>query len=205
MSRLTFPLALCLLAFAGCQTPDGDHGHADGTADHTHDGPDAGHTHEGGAAHAFSYLGMDGEFEMDPVTASTQDDPRNPSRIRLATSEEAGSKTRMAFYAHDDESRLVADCGYQYVGSFPDPHYFPAESKSSIWDAFERTDSYDGDCDSYAAVISRSPHGEPAHLHLRYGGDVQELLAMSTAPVDSARFEPWWALYCEPGRTTTCD
>ena len=198
-------LALAGLPLAGCQDSVASTDHEHGPDTHTHDGATAaaGHTHEGG--HAFTYLGMNGEFEMDPEQAATRDDPRNLSRIRLATTEEAGTGTRMAFYAHDDPDRLVADCGYQYAGSEPDPHYFPGESKTSIWDVFEQTEAYEGDCGAYTAVVSRSPHGSPAHMHLRYGTDADDLLAMSLAPVDSSRFEPWWALYCEAGVTETCE
>ena len=198
-------LAAVLLPLAGCETDADDHVH--GPGGHTHDDPAAaaGHTHTEGAHHAFAYLGMNGEYEMDPEQAATRDDPRNPSRIRLVTSDEAGTPTRMAFYDHADPDRLVADCAYQYAGSRPDPHYFPAESKTSIWDVFEQTDTYEGDCAGYASVISRSPHGNPGHMHLRYGTDTEELLAMSTVPVDSAAFEPWWALFCEAGATTTCE
>jgi hypothetical protein len=199
-------LPAALLVLAGCGEPEASTTHShDGGVPHTHDvaqtAAEHGHTH----AATVSYLTMNGEFEMDPVKASTRNDARNPSRVRLATSEEAGSVTRMAFYAHDDADRMVADCGYQFVGSRPDPHYFPAQSKSSIWDAFEQVEAYEGACDDYQAVISRSPHGDPVHMHLRYGADVDELLAMSLVPVDSARFEPWWASYCAPGRTESCD
>ena len=191
-----FPLAAC-----GSDTE-----HVHGPGGHTHDDPAAAeHTHEGGAHHAFAYLGMDGEYEMDPQQAATREDPRNPSRIRLVTTDEAGTPTRIAFYAHSDPDRLVADCAYQYAGSRPDPHYFPAESKTSIWDVFEQTEAYEGDCAGYTSVISRSPHGSPGHMHLRYGTDTEALLAMSTAPVDSAAFDPWWPLFCEAGATETCE
>lgn len=198
---------LLLAALAGCA----DAGDPAGALTHSHDGGPA-HTHDvsadaHGHTHAatISYLNMNGEFEMDPVKRSTRDDPRNPSRVRLATTEEAGTLTRMAFYAHEDPDRLVADCGYQFAGSRPDPHYFPVQSKTSIWDTFELVEAYQGACDDYSAVISRSPHGDPAHMHLRYGTDVDALLAMSLAPVDSSRFEPWWSSYCAPGRTSSCD
>lgn len=204
--RLSLLAAVALIA-TGCGDaaagPDDDHVHGPDT--HTHEGATASHTHEGGYTHAFTYLGMNGEFEMDPEQAATRNDPRNPSRIRLATTEEAGTGTRMAFYAHDNPDQLVADCGYQYAGSQPDPYYFPDESKTSIWDVFEQTETYEGDCAAYTSVISRSPHGSPAHMHLRYGTDTDELLAMSTVAVDSSRFEPWWPLYCEEGVTETCE
>lgn len=207
MKHLLTLLPVAALALSGC----GDAAESAGTA-HSHDGG-APHTHdvaqtaeEHGHAHTtISYLTMNGEFEMDPVKSSTRDDVRNPSRVRLATTEEAGSLTRMAFYAHDNADQLVADCGYQFVGSRPDPHYFPTESKSSIWDAFEQVEAYEGACGDYQAVISRSPHGDPVHMHLRYGSDIDGLLAMSNVPVDSSRFEPWWASYCAPGRTESCD
>lgn len=200
-------LAVAVLPLAGCQASDADapHTHADGTPAHTHDGAAAGPGHTHADEPRFTYLTMNGEFEMDPVLAATRDDPRNPSRLRLATSDEDGTATRMAFYAHDDPNRLVADCGYQFVGSRPDPHYFPAESKTSIWDVFEQTEAFEGACADYTAVVSRSPHGDPVHMHLRYGTDAEALLAMSDAPADSSAFNPWWAVYCAPGRTETCD
>ena len=206
MKHLLTLIPIAALVLVGCGDPDAPTTHShDGGAPHTHDvgqtAAEHGHTH----AATISYLNMNGEFEMDPVKASTRDDVRNPSRVRLATTEDAGSLTRMAFYAHDNSDQLVADCGYQFAGSRPDPHYFPAESKSSIWDTFEQVEAYEGACDDYSAVISRSPHGDPVHMHLRYGSDVDDLLAMSTVPVDSSRFEPWWSSYCAPGRTESCD
>ena len=204
MTRFFLPLAASLVLL-GCGTdaPTG------GSTTHSHDGST--HTHQTGGAAAeaevprFAYLGMNGTFEMDPVQAATRNDARNPSRIRLVTTDEKNSTSRMAFYDHADSQKLVADCAYQYTGSQPDPHYFP-EFKTSIWDVFTLVESYEGACDDYQTVISRSPHGDPGHMHLRYGAeDAQTLLAMSNAPVDSTRYEPWWPLFCEEGTTESCE
>jgi hypothetical protein len=185
-----------------------DHSHAHGSEEHSH-----GHPHGSGDGHshanpdgspAFSYLAMNGEFRMNPNDSMTQNDPRNPSRLVLKTSEEAGSVSRMAFYSHDDMEAKLAECGYEFIGSRPDPHYYPEESKTSIWDIFRKVEDFEGDCSNYQYVISRSPHGDPIHMHLRYGEDLEALLAMSNAPKDG-NFNPWWSTYCDIDRTTSCD
>jgi len=177
----------------------GTEGHSHGGEDHKHD-DDHGHSHE----KVFSFLRMDGEFKMDPVDKSVRNDPRNPSRIVLETSEEAGTLTRMAFYKHHRPSELWAEGGYQYISSQPDPHYYPDESKTSIWDVFELKEPRQGDTEKFKYVISRSPHGEPIHMHLRYGNNVDSLLAMSSMEEDSTNYNPWWSLYCDVNRNTTC-
>ena len=185
---------------------DEEHGHTHGEAEHTHD-KDAeeqhvhdGHTHD----KVFSFLRMDGEFKMDPVDMSVRNDSRNPSRIVLETTEEAGTLTRMTFYKHNDPSALWAEGGYEYIGSRPDPHYYPDESKTSIWDVFELKKGYKGDTEKFKYVISRSPHGEPIHMHLRYGKNVDELLQMSNMEEDIANYNPWWSLYCDINCNTGC-
>ncbi|MEM9887065.1 MAG: hypothetical protein AAF849_14315 [Bacteroidota bacterium] len=191
------------------------HAHAASDEDHTHSHDD-GHSHShghGGDGHthastgdrpAFTYLGMNGEFKMNPGDSMTQNDPRNPSRLDLTTTDKAGSLTRIAFYDHADMNKQLADCGYQFMGSRPDPHYFPDASKTSIWDVFKRTEEYAGDCAKYEYVISRSPHGDPIHMHFRYGNDVEELLAMSNDEADN-QFNPWWATYCALDQENPCD
>ncbi|MGB6037222.1 MAG: hypothetical protein WBG42_13195 [Cryomorphaceae bacterium] len=198
--------------FAGC-------GHEHGPHTHTHDSHENGteHTHENderGDGHShyqnevdqppFTYLSMNGEFHLNPGDSLSQNDRRNPGRLVLTTSEEAGSITKMAFYDHDNIEQKLAECGYEFVGSRPDPHYYPEQSKTSIWDIFKKVKDFSGDCASYAYVISRSPHGDPIHMHLRYGDDVEALLAMSNDEADDA-FNPWWATYCDIERTTSCD
>lgn len=190
-------------------------GHEHGPHTHTHDHD--GHTHgadERGDGHshyenqedrpAFSYLTMDGEFHLNPGDSLSQNDPRNPSRLILQTSNEKGTLTRMTFFEHNDLNVKLAECGYQYIGSKPDPHYYPEQSKTSVWDIFEKVEEYSGNCMNYKYVISRSPHGDPVHMHLRYGQDVEALLAMSNDEEDD-RFNPWWATYCDINRTTSCD
>ncbi len=204
-----FSIGITLAFMAGCQSPSEkeavtdhkDHGRDD---DHYHGHSHAQATEEHGHAHLFSFLNMNGEFRMDPEDESVRNDPRNPSRITLKTTEDAGSMTRMKFYDHNDANKLLADCGYEFIGSRPDPHYYPEESKTSIWDVFEQKENFEGDCGAYQFVISRSPHGEPIHMHLRYGQDVDELLAMSNMPEDPENFNPWWSLYCDIHRNTTC-
>ncbi len=156
-------------------------------------------------APVFSYLRMNGTFEMDPVHAATRSDPRNPSRVKLVTTDKAGTESRFTFYAHNNPNAVLAECGYQYVGSRPDPQHFPKASKMSVWDIFEQTRAYAGRCKDFAVVAARSPHGEPIHMHLRYGANANDVLNMSLAREDKARFNPWWSVYCAPGRTTTCD
>lgn len=212
MKNLTTNILFLMLAvltctvYIACTPSQAEHSH-DHPHDHTHDhshGGD-GHTHATPDGHpAFTYLAMNGEFKMNPNDSLTQNDPRNPSRLVLQTTNEAGSVSRMAFYAHDDMNKKLAECGYEFIGSRPDPHYYPAESKTSIWDVFKKVADYEGDCMNYQFVLSRSPHGDPIHMHLRYGNNVDSLLALSNAPEDNA-FNPWWSTYCDIDRTTSCD
>ncbi|MDO4762840.1 MAG: hypothetical protein Q4A00_00435 [Flavobacteriaceae bacterium] len=143
----------------------------------------------------FTYLTMDGEFIMDPKDPYTVNDSRNPSKIILSTSEEPNSLTKMSFFHHLDERQEIASCGFQYIGSRPDPKYFP-ESKTSIWDIFEKVEDYSGDCSKFKFVISRSPHDTPRHMHLRYGNDLEALLNMSNDEEDE-QYNPWWSEYKE--------
>lgn len=147
----------------------------------------------------FSYLAMNGEFKMASKNAETINDKRNPSIILLSTSQKAGTLTKMTFFHHSNENEKLAECGYQYVGSRPDPYYFPNISKSSIWDIFEKVEDYSGKCGDFRYVISRSPHDIPVHMHLRYGGDVEDLLNMSRDTKDD-KFNPWWAEYVSADR-----
>ncbi|MEM8585718.1 MAG: hypothetical protein AAGF87_15685, partial [Bacteroidota bacterium] len=186
-----------------------DHTHEDGTAhSHSHSHGERGdghsHYHETTDRPPFTYLSMTGEFHMNPGDSMTQNDRRNPSRLELTTSDEAGSQTTIAFYAHSDMNEKLAECGYEFIGSRPDPHYYPDQSKTSIWDVFKKMTDISGDCMNYEYVISRSPHGDPIHMHLRYGQDVEALLAMSNDEEDD-KFNPWWATYCDIDRTTACD
>ena len=184
------------------------HGSAESKSEHTHSSDDRGdgHSHyeEDKEGLPFSYLAMNGEFHLNPGDSISQNDPRNLGRIQLETPKEAGSVTKMVFYDHNDINKKLAECGYEFIGSRPDPHYYPDESKTSIWDVFKKVKDFSGDCENYQYVISRSPHGDPIHMHLRYGHDVDDLLAMSNDKEDD-NFNPWWASYCDIDRTTSCD
>ncbi len=184
------------------------HGPEDDEISHSHSTEKRGdgHSHYQNEAEnpPFTYLSMNGEFHLNPGDSMSKNDPRNPGRIELTTTEEKGSITRMVFYDHDDKNQKWADCGYEFIGSRPDPHYYPELSKTSIWDVFKKVEDFSGDCMNYEYVISRSPHGDPIHMHLRYGADVEELLAMSLDAADE-NFNPWWATYCAIDRTTSCD
>lgn len=178
--------------------------------DHPHDHPHP-HPHEDGkdgkkmkAKQQFTYLTMNGEFIMSPGDEKTENDPRNPSRLIMSTSSEAGTLTKIKFYDHKDVNKMLANCGYQFIGSKPDPHYFPSKSKTSIWDIFEKVENYEGDCASYKYVLSRSPHDVPVHMHLRYGDNVEVLLNMSKDEEDKANFNPWWATYCGVNQPNAC-
>ncbi len=142
----------------------------------------------------YAYLEMNGTFEMDPKDSLTVNDSRNPSKIILSTTDKPGTLTKMTFFHHDDKTKKWAECGYQYIGSRPDPFYFPNTSKTSIWDIFEKVEDYSGKCEEFKYVISRSPHDSPLHMHLRYGDNVEDLLNMSKNPKDD-KFNPWWAEY----------
>jgi hypothetical protein len=184
------------------------HGPTDNEKEHKHktDGRGDAHDHyQNDKKHPpFSYLAMDGEFHLNPGDSISQNDPRNPGRIKLKTSQDAGTLTKMIFYDHDDINKKLAECGYEFIGSRPDPHYYPERSKTSIWDIFKKVKDISGNCENYEYVISRSPHGDPIHMHLRYGNDVNELLAMSNDEEDG-NFNPWWATYCDIERNTSCD
>lgn len=204
---LTF--SLMSIQFSSKQGASGDPTHANATEDHeysqnhSHANEDTLPSHTQ-SVQRFSYLSMNGEFKMNPNDTLTQNDPRNPSKLVMSTSEKAGTITRIAFYEHDSMDKLWADCGYEFIGSMPDPHYYPHQSKTSIWDIFKRVEHFEGDCATFEYVASRSPHGDPIHLHLRYGDDPKALLAMSNDE-ELENFNPWWSVYCDINRTIRCD
>lgn len=142
----------------------------------------------------FSYLKMNGDFVLNSEDSVSINDPRNLSKISLFTSDKAGTLTEITFFDYSDVNKKLAKCGYQFIGSRPDPFYYPAKSKTSIWDVFVKVKDYEGDCSKFKYVISRSPHDNPIHMHLRYGDDIEELLNMSKDPKDD-KFNPWWADY----------
>lgn len=146
------------------------------------------------------YLGADGVFTLDTSVPASRHDPRNPGRIVLERMEQ------FSFYRDLAGKEPIAEnCQYSYQGALPDPFYYP-EYQTSIWDLFELT-SEDPTCAGFKYVALRAPHGNPIHMHFRYGGEssgFEELLQMSLAEPDSSELNPWWSLYCAEG-VTACD
>lgn len=146
------------------------------------------------------YLGVDGVFTLDTSVPSSLHDPRNPGRIKFEEME------TFSFYRDLEGNDPIAEnCQYSYRGAAPDPFYYP-EFQTSIWDLFA-LESEDPACAGFSYVALRSPHGEPIHTHVRYGGEnsnFEQLLNMSLAETDRAELNPWWSLYCAEG-VTACD
>ncbi|MBD2313603.1 hypothetical protein H6G20_18190 [Desertifilum sp. FACHB-1129] len=146
------------------------------------------------------HLGVNGTFTLDISVPASRHDPRNPARIVF-------NEMRQFSFYRDLEGReaIAQNCEYVYRGAAPDPFYYP-RYQSSIWDQFELA-SDDPACSGFRYVILRAPHGEPIHMHFRYGGEdssFQALLNMSTGASDENRINPWWSLYCAEG-VTGCD
>ena len=77
------------------------------------------------------YLGLDGTFTIDPQEIAATD-PRNPKRIVFSKME--------TFSFYEDvagATPLAEECHYAYKGAAGDPFYYPALSKTSIWDLFD--------------------------------------------------------------------
>lgn len=146
------------------------------------------------------FLGVDGIFTLDTTVPSSLNDPRNPGRIVFNQME------RFSFYRDlAGENAIAENCQYAYRGAAPDPFYYP-RFQSSIWDLFELV-SEDAACSGFKYVALRSPHGDPIHMHVRYGGvnsSFDELLGHSTGEADANQLDPWWSLYCAEG-VTACD
>ncbi len=144
-------------------------------------------------ANDFSFLNVNGTLVSDD---ESREDPRNPDKIEMTTSTESNTTTRLTFYANGNPGRVWASGDYQYVGSEPDPHYFPGY-KTSVWDLFELQNGISGDADAFRYVMFRSPHSNPVHVHMRYGAaGFEALLDMSKDP--ESGFDPWWSTYIEP-------
>ncbi|MGK7907680.1 MAG: hypothetical protein AB4040_10700 [Synechococcus sp.] len=145
-------------------------------------------------AHKVPYLGVDGAFILGGEETS-RDDPRNPGRVVLDKME------FFSFYADvEGEEVLAENCRYVYRGAAGDPFYYPDRSLGSIWDMFELRSADDEACEPFQYVVLRSPHGDPAHMHMRYGGtetNFSELLEVSLLEEDAENFNPWWSLYCD--------
>jgi hypothetical protein len=146
------------------------------------------------------YLGMDGTFTLDQQEISATD-PRNPPRLVFRHMES------FSFYADLAGTRpLAKECRYVYKGAAGDPFYYPTRAKTSIWDLFELA-SGDAACNAFSYVAIRAPHGNPIHMHLRYGNaqsSFRELLQLSDSPEDKTKLDPWWSVYCVEG-VSGCD
>lgn len=73
-------------------------------------------------AHDFSFLNVNGTLVADD---DSRMDPRNPDKLEMTTTTESNTMTRLTFYASGSPNEVWASGDYQYVGSEPDPHYFP--------------------------------------------------------------------------------
>lgn len=146
------------------------------------------------------YLGVDGAFTIDTKEISATDS-RNPKRVVFQQME------FFSFYKdYDGNTPLAKNCRYVYKGAAGDPFYYPEQSKTSIWDLFELA-SGDAACNNFYYVIMRSPHGNPVHMHMRYGNatsSFRQLLNLSNAPENKNSINPWWSVYCAAG-VSGCD
>ena len=146
------------------------------------------------------YLGLDGTFTIDPQAIAATD-PRNPKRIVVRTME------YFSFYEDSAGAKPLAEaCRYVYKGAAGDPYYYPARAKTSIWELFELVSGQEA-CKKFFYLTVRAPHGNPVHMHLRYGDEhasLRQLLQMSTGPEDKTKLEPWWSVYCAEG-VSGCD
>ena len=146
------------------------------------------------------YLGVDGTFTIDTTEIAAKD-PRNPKRVVFKQME------TFSFYQDlEGKTSLAQNCRYSYKGAAGDPFYYPEKSKTSVWDLFELV-SGDTACNQFKYVAMRSPHGNPVHMHMRYGdtnSSFEKLLAMSNAPEDKTKIDPWWSVYCAEGESG-CD
>jgi hypothetical protein len=151
-------------------------------------------------AYKVPYLGYDGIFHLNSESKSSSEDIRNPKRIDIKKMEE------VTFYDDTEGNKAIArDCHYVYLGALPDSKYY-AEFKSAVWDVFEleQDESTDPACTKFTYLIFTSPHGDPIHMHFRYGDDkssIQALVDMSKDPEDESNFNPWWSTYCGDGNT----
>ena len=143
-------------------------------------------------AYKIPYLGVDGALILGGDDTS-REDPRNPGRVVFDKME------YFSFYADvEGQEALAEECQYVYRGAAGDSFFYPERSLGSIWDLFELRND-DEACQAFKYVILRSPHGDPVHMHMRYGDEdssFADLLDISLLEEDPESFEPWWSLYC---------
>ena len=150
-------------------------------------------------AHKVPFLGLDGTFLINQDHQASINDPRNPKRLVINKME------KFSFYADNEGTQAIAkNCTYIYMGAAKDPKFY-ALFKSAIWDQFElaKDEKADPACDRFKYITVVVPHGDPAHMHFRYGdtkSDLTTLLNISKEEEDKKTFSPWFATYCNNGR-----
>src|SRR5438552_13209442 len=145
-----------------------------------------------------AHLGLHGVFTIDARELAAKD-PRNPKRIVFTE-----MTTASFFDDAEGKAPIARDCRYAYHGAGGDPYYYPARSKRSIWELLELTAGEAG-CHKFSYIVVRAPHGDPIHMHLRYGdarSSFASLLAISKeGPEDKTKLDPWWSAYCADGNS----
>lgn len=145
-------------------------------------------------AYKIPYLGVDGAFILGGDETSSED-PRNPGRVVFEKME------FFSFYTDiEGEEPIAENCRYAYRGAAGDAFFYPDRSLGSIWDMFELRNTDEETCQPFKYVVLRSPHGDPVHMHMRYGDEETsfgELLDISLLEEDPESFNPWWSLYCD--------
>jgi len=150
-------------------------------------------------AYKVPYLGFDGIFNLNTEHEQSIKDPRNPKQIAIEKME------NFTFSKDAAGTPIARNCRYVYLGAAPDPKYY-SESKTAVWNLFElvKEEKQDAACNQFKNLILTAPHGEPLHMHFRYGNEqsnLEALLNMSKAPTDAAKFNPWFATYRGGGKT----
>ncbi len=150
-------------------------------------------------AYKIPYLGYNGMFMLNADQEGSMKDPRNPKRIGIAKMEQ------ITFYKGlTGKDTIARNCEYVYMGAAGDPKYY-IEFKAS-WDMFElvQDEKQDPGCQKFQYLVLTAPHGNPIHMHLRYGdakSSFDALLKLSHETENAAKFNPWFATYCGAGKT----
>lgn len=150
-------------------------------------------------AYKVPYLGYNGTFILNADQESSVKDPRNPKRLGISKME------KITFYKNATGKSVIArNCEYIYIGAAGDPKYY--KEFKAAWDLFElaKDEKQDPNCKRFQYLTLTAPHGEPIHMHVRYGGEqssFEALLKMSGETEDAAKFSPWFATYCGGGKS----
>jgi hypothetical protein len=150
-------------------------------------------------AYKVPYLGFNGTFLLNADQPGSVNDPRNPKRIGISKMEQ------ITFYKDGEGKGTIArNCEYVYMGATGDPKYY-VEFKAT-WEMFElvQGEKQDPACKKFQYLVLTAPHGNPSHMHVRYGdarSSFANLLKMSQEAENVAKFDPWFATYCGGGKT----